>query len=65
MIENADRIKLLRDSFAKLYENKTFLKLMKLMKLMDENLNSLDWAAHEIIRREQTASYQELVESLR
>ena len=62
MIENADRIKLLRDSFAKLYENKTFLKLMK---QMGENLNSLDGAAYGIIRREQTASYQELVESLR
>jgi tripartite-type tricarboxylate transporter receptor subunit TctC len=57
-----ERIDVLRDAFQKLYEDKTFLKLMK---QMDENLNYLDGVTYSDVRRTQSATYKELVKSLR
>lgn len=58
----ADRIAVLRDAFAKLYANKEFVRLIK---QMGENLNFMDGAQYESVRRRQTREYRALTERLR
>ena len=56
-----ERIEILRRSFASLYEDKSFLRLMR---QLGENLNYMDGNDYEKIRRLQRKEYQVLVEQL-
>lgn len=53
-----DIIRLLRQAFSKLYQNDKFLKIMS---QMEENTNSMDGSDYEVVRREQTETYRQLI----
>ena len=56
-----ERIEILRNAFASLYEDKSFLRLMR---QLGENLNYMDGSDYEQVRIEQRDGYQQLVEQL-
>ena len=56
-----DRIKILRDAFRKLYDDKTFKNLMA---KLGENMEYMDGPDYEKVRVEQNKQYTELIEKI-
>ncbi len=56
-----DRVKVLREAFRKLYEDRTFQRLMA---KLGENMEYMDGPDYEKVRQQQKKEYAELIEKI-